>query len=98
MSDWIGVFNCEIAFCFHRKENLWSLEAVKTLQGLSSSLRALPLFPLRLLGTAGSGEGKKAAITLRGVKEQLAEHRIPHNPQERHSEERKQLKTELFTS
>ncbi len=71
------MFNCEIAFGFYRKENLWSLEAVKTLQGLSSSLRALPLFPLKLLGTAGSGEGKKAAITLRGVKEQLTEHRIP---------------------
>ncbi len=40
-------------------------------------VRALPLFPLKLLGTAGSGEGKKAAITLRGVKEQLTEHRIP---------------------
>lgn len=52
-------------------------KAVKTLWGLSCSSRALSLFPLKLLWTAGSGEGKKAAITLRGVKERLTEHRIP---------------------
>lgn len=53
------------------------MEAVKTLWGLSCSSRALSLFPLKLLWTAGSGEGKKATITLRGVKERLTEHRIP---------------------